>query len=110
MIRRPPRSTLTDTLFPYTTLFRSVARAHEDGARTSRAAVASGRGTAASPPPRNQWRLCLSGGQAWEAHFRKHDDLRLLPHGLSGQADRAWISRTRLDLGERGRVLQIGLG
>ena len=24
MIRRPPRSTLADTLFPYTTLFRSV--------------------------------------------------------------------------------------
>src|SRR3546814_2679484 len=26
MIRRPPRSTRTDTLFPYTTLFRSVLR------------------------------------------------------------------------------------
>src|SRR3546814_2136174 len=26
MIRRPPRSTRTDTLFPYTTLFRSEAR------------------------------------------------------------------------------------
>src|SRR3546814_6506907 len=26
MLRRPPRSTRTDTLFPYTTLFRSVAR------------------------------------------------------------------------------------
>src|SRR3546814_5180032 len=26
MIRRPPRSTRTDTLFPYTTLFRSVFR------------------------------------------------------------------------------------
>src|SRR3546814_18509351 len=26
MIRRPPRSTRTDTLFPYTTLFRSMAR------------------------------------------------------------------------------------
>src|SRR3546814_9956716 len=26
MIRRPPRSTLTDTLFPYTTLSRSVLR------------------------------------------------------------------------------------
>src|SRR3546814_4999660 len=25
MIRRPPRSTRTDTLFPYTTLFQSVA-------------------------------------------------------------------------------------
>src|SRR3546814_13531499 len=24
IIRRPPRSTLTDTLFPYTTLFRSL--------------------------------------------------------------------------------------
>src|SRR3546814_8930894 len=27
MIRRPPRSTRTDTLFPYTTLFRSIAAA-----------------------------------------------------------------------------------
>src|SRR3546814_1636449 len=26
MIRRPPRSTRTDTLFPYTTLFRSYAQ------------------------------------------------------------------------------------
>src|SRR3546814_1077867 len=26
MSRRPPRSTLTDTLFPYTTLFRPLAR------------------------------------------------------------------------------------
>src|SRR3546814_15165460 len=31
MIRRPPRSTRTDTLFPYTTLFRSL----EDGTATS---------------------------------------------------------------------------
>src|SRR3546814_10090119 len=30
MIRRPPRSTRTDTLFPYTTLFRSVAAVLED--------------------------------------------------------------------------------
>src|SRR3546814_17966705 len=28
MIRRPPRSTRTDTLFPYTTLFRSLDRQH----------------------------------------------------------------------------------
>src|SRR3546814_1872775 len=32
MIRRPPRSTRTDTLFPYTTLFRSAA----DRSRTAR--------------------------------------------------------------------------
>src|SRR3546814_11808711 len=36
MIRRPPRSTRTDTLFPYTTLFRSVGpagglRVHGEG-------------------------------------------------------------------------------
>src|SRR3546814_12462784 len=30
MIRRPPRSTRTDTLFPYTTLFRSSGK---DGSR-----------------------------------------------------------------------------
>src|SRR3546814_10073347 len=29
MIRRPPRSTRTDTLFPYTTLFRSLDEAGE---------------------------------------------------------------------------------
>src|SRR3546814_11336288 len=29
MIRRPPRSTRTDTLFPYTTLFRSRPPPHE---------------------------------------------------------------------------------
>src|SRR3546814_15933275 len=31
MIRRPPRSTRTDTLFPYTTLFRSGGAGHSDG-------------------------------------------------------------------------------
>src|SRR3546814_13052511 len=32
MIRRPPRSTRTDTLFPYTTLFRSACtRVADDG-------------------------------------------------------------------------------
>src|SRR3546814_20053564 len=35
MIRRPPRSTRTDTLFPYTTLFRSLRPA----ARLDRAAT-----------------------------------------------------------------------
>src|SRR3546814_7621529 len=30
MIRRPPRSTLTDTLLPYTTLFRSCAVLNAD--------------------------------------------------------------------------------
>src|SRR3546814_13302110 len=33
MIRRPPRSTRTDTLFPYTTLFRSHPPARRRGAQ-----------------------------------------------------------------------------
>src|SRR3546814_12194780 len=32
MIRRPPRSTRTDTLFPYTTLFRSALSERRAGA------------------------------------------------------------------------------
>src|SRR3546814_2309327 len=38
MIRRPPRSTRTDTLFPYTTLFRSTVRKADP---TFEAAIAS---------------------------------------------------------------------
>src|SRR3546814_9115032 len=33
MIRRPPRSTRTDTLFPYTTLFRSPAAVCDEAER-----------------------------------------------------------------------------
>src|SRR3546814_18027150 len=39
MIRRPPISTRTDTLFPDTTLFRSIP--HPKGARTERSYAAS---------------------------------------------------------------------
>src|SRR3546814_19178105 len=40
MIRRPPRSTRTDTLFPYTTLFRS--KVHNGGSVTEQIFVAGG--------------------------------------------------------------------
>src|SRR3546814_4915516 len=36
MIRRPPRSTRTDTLFPYTTLFRSLLPAAAQGGGAAR--------------------------------------------------------------------------
>src|SRR3546814_4830609 len=47
MIRRPPRSTRTDTLFPYTTLFRSW------------------RDPAPGGGPPNNW-ISDFGGSAWE--------------------------------------------
>src|SRR3546814_13020763 len=40
MIRRPPRSTRTDTLFPYTTLFRSAAQIVERIAKSRSVAEA----------------------------------------------------------------------
>src|SRR3546814_15124459 len=46
MIRRPPRSTRTDTLFPYTTLFRSCAPATRP-CRSTGSAIAHRRGNAA---------------------------------------------------------------
>src|SRR3546814_8743129 len=42
MIRRPPRATRTDTLFPYTTLFRSCAEINADPA--VRCAILTGSG------------------------------------------------------------------
>src|SRR3546814_12075831 len=52
MIRRPPRSTRTATLFPYPTLFRSrrAPRAATPGSRSARAAPAP-RAVRASAPP-----------------------------------------------------------
>src|SRR3546814_17016770 len=43
MIRRPPRSTRTDTLFPYTTLFRSRSSATAAAAAGSAASSAARR-------------------------------------------------------------------
>src|SRR3546814_1660750 len=51
MIRRPPRSTRTDTLFPYTTLFRS-ARFWRDGKLSGFDPGDAGR---AIPAPFAQW-------------------------------------------------------
>src|SRR3546814_4556676 len=50
MIRRPPRSTRTDTLFPYTTLFRSI-RTHRTRARDVEVVRAARTAVAASGLP-----------------------------------------------------------
>src|SRR3546814_8775892 len=59
MIRRPPRSTRTDTLFPYTTLFRSKA------ARRAQPAPGHGGGRQArraGPPGHSRRRSAARGG------------------------------------------------
>src|SRR3546814_4818525 len=57
MIRRPPRSTRTDTLFPYTTLFRSAVRRHRRGARGGRLPALLCR-----PRARRLWRAAAAAG------------------------------------------------
>src|SRR3546814_5766370 len=66
MIRRPPRSTRTDTLFPYTTLFRSWL-SHEVrriSARAERDQYHAAHQTR-SPEDRLQHSGSLSGLQPW---------------------------------------------
>src|SRR3546814_1410640 len=53
MIRRPPRPTRTDTLFPYTTLFRSCRSAKRShGQRTAAPGDRESRAKASSRPTR----------------------------------------------------------
>src|SRR3546814_1899609 len=49
MIRRPPRSTRTDTLFPYTTLFRSWQRSTPCATAWRRPAIPAPSSPAAAP-------------------------------------------------------------
>src|SRR3546814_4351087 len=68
MIRRPPRATRTDTLFPYTTLFRSHSRGAGNGRRRMLR-----RGKFATPAALGPDRLqpdfrsagCCSNGSGW---------------------------------------------
>src|SRR3546814_13495404 len=79
MIRRPPRSTRTDTLFPYTTLFRSQ---HERPEQQQRGAQAAAR------------RAIRLGGTAFVAddEFIADDivplDLRIIRAGTGGLVER----------------------
>src|SRR3546814_2888199 len=57
MIRRPPRSTRTDTLFPYTTLFRSIGTGPNTKASSDNA-LALGSNAAAT----NQNSVALGAG------------------------------------------------
>src|SRR3546814_8898199 len=59
MIRRPPRSTRTDTLFPYTTLFRSSVTCTRLGTSATSASSATAPNTARGLW-RPRWTACFS--------------------------------------------------
>src|SRR3546814_6676075 len=68
MIRRPPRSTRTDTLFPYTTLFRSQHRRPSPRRRSTASSAITPCSSAASrscsPAPPNRARRSRSASRA----------------------------------------------
>src|SRR3546814_4784359 len=64
MIRRPPRSTRTDTLFPYTTLFRSLGTRAVDLSAVKRLADQLAR---ISPPDTRAWPGRLSA--CWRSRW-----------------------------------------
>src|SRR3546814_13158060 len=129
MIRRPPRSTRTDTLFPYTTLFRSERRRQyppqsddtysDDGLfRCARAAPARSRDTSRActacavdrdPTASRQW---LRSGNDGSDRRRREDRPAAQMGCRAGAAteDRKSVvwgksGRVRVDLGG-GRVLK----
>src|SRR3546814_2594735 len=72
MVRRPPRSTRTDTLFPYTTLFRSWAQAADRRARRAIAGGGAGTRRAGAGMGRTAGAVVLRGG-------RPGSKVRLIP-------------------------------
>src|SRR3546814_20505085 len=99
MIRRPPRSTRTDTLFPYTTLFRSHgARRTGRGPRRGALAGRPARYRAAGPASlyRRPDRRADGLDRAGPSQTRKGDADRSDPA-------RAWLQRSavRRDTGRR---------
>src|SRR3546814_5281040 len=60
MIRRPPRATRTDTLFPYTTLFRSSAKARTSISASSSDCTVAARKASSSSTKMTCWRVTNS--------------------------------------------------
>src|SRR3546814_10723809 len=90
MIRRPPRSNRTDTLFPYTTLFRSVDDARNALQGQSRP-PRSGAGLVARTLEAARARMPPNAGPA--ALMPKADAWRIVEDDLSGAAIRALLEQ-----------------
>src|SRR3546814_4551294 len=75
MIRRPPRSTRTDTLFPYTTLFRSDPHPplRPPGPSADRARCRASGWTSSRPRPKSP-RSPPRGGRARPARYPRSEE------------------------------------
>src|SRR3546814_2432256 len=97
MIRRPPRSTRTDTLFPYTTLFRS---SRPRGGRTRRGRRRGAGGRRAAPGwPSSRW--CRAGGRS-EEHTSELQSLMRISYAVfclkKKKKEKHYTTRTKHNL------------
>src|SRR3546814_5671637 len=90
MIRRPPRSTRTDTLFPYTTLFRSCAAARPASSR-ARSSTSTAASTSQAEGVNDMLNLqdvsllrtqCLIDGQRSEEHTSELQSLMRISYAV----------------------------
>src|SRR3546814_3800898 len=97
MIRRPPRSTRTDTLFPYTTLFRSHAWQTERGGDPRVPAVARRRaGAAAARGAGLSWRDRRAGA-ARARHTRSEEHTSELQSLMRNSYAVIWLTKKKKD-------------
>src|SRR3546814_4923253 len=84
MIRRPPRSTRTDTLFPYTTLFRSGEAADDAGDHAVAARAAKRCGVAHGDPQcaENSWTASTSTRTRSEEHTSELQSLMRISYAV----------------------------
>src|SRR3546814_2656928 len=94
MVRRPPRSTRTDTLFPYTTLFRSWAQAADRRARRAIAGGGAGTRRAGAGMGRTAGAVVLRGG-------RPGSKVRLIPALRKIDSRRGFPKRRERDSSSR---------
>src|SRR3546814_13017796 len=120
MIRRPPRSTRTDTLFPYTTLFRSTC-SRNDGIIRGPAGAIRRPGTETGPPRAARGRAIFLWGAARaerkKAPGRGTRRLRATARGDRGRECRSALAAAgggfRIRIGGRAgprRGLRLDLG
>src|SRR3546814_7349706 len=90
MVRRPPRSTRTDTLFPYTTLFRSTYDRLE--LNVSEAVVIDAEGTHEASLPGNKLELA---GERSEEHTSELQSLMRISYAVFCLKKKKYIHRDR---------------
>src|SRR3546814_1375277 len=91
MIRRPPRSTRTDTLFPYTTLFRSLR--HDAGDRVVDTAALAGD---------------LAARRVHDLFLRVIHEHRTILHALADhRAHEGWFDRSEEHTSELQSLMRI---